>query len=99
MHTLPAQASRYRIIPASAPGITPQYAPDGKRQPFDGTMFAQRLYGILATSWRETAGRGRQRGNTPLIKAYGQDEYPRYGLTYLMKETTHRLLDFYTSHN
>ena len=68
---------RHRVVTASSPRVTTQYAANGEVKSFDGAIFLQRFDGVLRTSGSEAACRRRKRGDASLIKSDGSDEQTR----------------------
>ena len=66
----------YRIIPASAPRITPQYSPNGKCKAFDGAVLDQRLTRIFRASGCKSTRRRRERRDKLPIKQNGHKQQP-----------------------
>ena len=62
--------SRHRVVAAAAPRMATQDAAHGKVEPFDGTVAAQRLNGVLRASGGEAARRGREGRNKTLVEPY-----------------------------
>ena len=56
--------------------MTAQDSSDGKIHSLNGTVFAQRLYGILAASGGEPTGRRSKRGDELLIEPNEQYQHP-----------------------
>ena len=67
----------YGIVAGSAQGVAAQQPAERQPAAFEGTVFAQRLQGILRAGRGEPAGRGLQGGDADLVESNEQDQRVR----------------------
>ena len=65
---------RHGVIAAAAPGMTAGQTADGKPEPLQRTVLAQRLEGILRAGGREAARRRGEGRNAELVEAHEHDQ-------------------------
>ena len=68
-----------------------QDAAHGKVKPFDGTVAAQRLNGVLRASGGETARRGREGRNKTLVEPYRRYQQNNKETTDFLKNKVHAI--------
>lgn len=79
------------VVTTAAPWVAPQYAPYGKSQAFQRTVFFNRLQGVFRTRRSEAARRWDKRRYAFAVKLYGQAEQPHEYLSYPFRYASHYL--------